>query len=197
MQYPNKKVIKPNNNNSTRGISYINRGMTLEEDINTTNKYYREANKALIHKKPIPVRVVDVHYPNRHTATITRAYYVVPSTTDYNGVYKGRHIDFEAKETANKTSFPLQNIHAHQIEHLIQVENHGGIAFILVHFSKHNEIFLLFANKLKEFVIRANEGGRKSIKLEEFREFGYLVETGYSPRIDYLKIIDSVYINKK
>lgn len=182
MQYPNKKSAK-------KQVSYVNRGMTLEEDINSSNEYYREHNIAIIHKKPIPVRVVDVNYPNRHTATITKAFYVVPSTTDYNGVYNGNHIDFEAKETSSKTSFPLQNIHAHQIEHLINVMEHGGISFILVRFTKLNELFLLFSDKLKEFVVRANEGGRKSIHIDEFREHGYPIQTKFAPIIDYIEIV--------
>ena len=49
---------------------------------------------------------------------INEAYFRTPSTTDYNGVYNGYYIDFEAKETKNKTSFPLNNIHAHQVEHM-------------------------------------------------------------------------------
>ena len=34
--------------------------------------------------------------------------------------------------------------------------------------------------------------GRKSIKYEEIKEFGYLIKEGYSPRIDYLKTIDKI-----
>ena len=33
---------------------------------------------------------------------------------------------------------------------------------------------------------------RKSIPLDYFREKGYLLQQGYMPRIDYLKIVDKV-----
>ena len=184
INYPIKKNVK-------KTISYKNRGMTLEEDINATNEYYLVQNRAIIHKKPIPIKVVNVKYPSRQTAVIDKAFYVVPSTTDYNGIYKGSHIDFEAKETSNKTSFPLQNIHSHQVEHLIKIHQHGGISFLLVRFTAHNELYLLFADDLFEFYERSITG-RKSIKYDEFKEKGYLIPLGYNPRVDYLSVIDKL-----
>ena len=43
-------------------ISYGNRGMTLEEDINVTNEYYLIHNIASIYKKPTPIGIVIVDY---------------------------------------------------------------------------------------------------------------------------------------
>ena len=101
-------------------------------------------NKAVIHKKPTPVQIVDVHYPSRSAAVIKEAYFKQPSTTDYNGVYKGRYIDFEAKETKNKTSFPLQNFHEHQILHMeSRVHKQEGITFVLIRFSFQKKFSLL------------------------------------------------------
>lgn len=185
VNYPIKKQTR-------KTISYKNRGMTLEEDINVTNQFYLDQNIAVIHKKPIPIKVVNVNYPSRQSAVIDKAFYVVPSTTDYNGVYKGRYIDFEAKETSNKTSFPLQNIHSHQIEHLVQVMEHGGVSFILVRFTAHDQLFLLETKFLKEFYERSKTG-RKSIKYDEFLEFGHIIPLGYSPRVDYLKVIENLF----
>ena len=60
----------------------------------------------------------------------------------YNGVWKGKYIDFEAKETKNKTSFPLSNIHEHQIQHMKSVTEQDGIAFLIVKFSSLDRYFI-------------------------------------------------------
>lgn len=186
INYPNKKEIfkKKTENHS-------NRGMSFENMINETNEYYLSHNIAIIHKKPIPIQIVKVDYPSRSGAVIKEAYYKVPSTTDYNGIYKGKYIDFEAKETNNKTSFPLSNIHTHQINHLISIEEHKGISFLLIFFKILDEIYLLETKYLKEFVKRSISG-RKSITYDEIKEYGYIVKEGYAPRIEYLKVIDKI-----
>ena len=83
--------------------NYGNRGMTLEFDLNETNNYYLEKDIAVIHKKPTPIQVVDTDYGKRK---ITKAYFKEPSTTDYNGIYKGYYIDYEANN--NRKSVPLK-----------------------------------------------------------------------------------------
>lgn len=104
IRYPNGKSYQPIQQIGTKKrisgeSSYSNRGMTLEADLNETNQYYLVNGIAVIHKKPTPVQIVNVDYPKRSAAVIKEAYFKQSSTTDYNGVYKGRYIDFEAKET--------------------------------------------------------------------------------------------------
>ncbi len=113
MNYP--KGIKTNDNN--KYIKFDNRGMGLEEDINLTNQYYIDKNIAFIYKKPTPIQVTKVEY-QKNSMIIKEGFFKEPSTTDYNGLYNGMYIDFEAKETNSKTSFPLSNIHKHQTEHI-------------------------------------------------------------------------------
>src|SRR5690625_410397 len=160
-------------------VDYRNRGMNLEEDINLTNQYYLETNKAVIHKKPTPVQIVNVHYPKRSAAVITEGYFKRPSTTDYNGLYKQKYIDFEVKETKNKTSFPLANFHEHQIEHMRSIVLHGGICFIIIRFTVHNETYLLKVEDLLSFWNNQLNGGRKSIPYYYIQKNGYLIPFKY------------------
>ena len=120
---------------------------------------------------------------------LKEAHFKIPSTTDYNGIYKGKYIDFEAKETNSKTSFPLDNIHKHQIKHLENVYNNDGIGFIIVRFNKLNKTYILMAKDLLSFL---KENKRKSIPLKYFEDYAYLIEDKYIPRLDYLKIIDEL-----
>ena len=188
MNYPNKKEISNNN-----FVQYGKRGMTLENDINESNKYYLNNDIAIIYKKPTPIKVVTVDYNKRINTKITEAYYEVPSTTDYNGIYKGKYIDFEAKETKSKTSFSLNNIHDHQIKHLERVLLHGGISFLIIRFTTIDNTFLIFT---EDFINYINNNDRKSIPLSYIKDKGYLLKNGYNPIIDYIKIIDK-YIGDK
>ncbi len=172
---------------------YGNRGMNFEADINITNLFYLNEDKAVIYKKPTPITINKVNYKSRKDAVITEAHFNTPSTTDYNGVYKGLYIDFEAKET-KLNFFPLSNIHNHQIEHLKKIIDHGGIGFILVNFTKLDKIYLLFGNDLFNFIENNN---RKSIPVDYFEKYGFLIKPKYNPRIDYLEIIDKTVLKEK
>jgi recombination protein U len=197
IRYPNGKVYQASDTKKKtqieKKLSYSNRGMTLEEDLNETNIYYLERQIAVIHKKPTPVQIVTVDYPSRSAAVIREAYFKQASTTDYNGIYKGRYIDFEAKETRNSTSFPLQNFHHHQIGHMKQVLDQNGICFVILRFSATDEIYFLEASHLLKFWNRQLNGGRKSMTKLEVEEIGIKVPIGYQPRIHYISIIDQLY----
>lgn len=98
--------------------TYANRGMGLENDINETNKYYLTYDIALIYKKPTPIRITKTNYKDMR---ITDGFFETQSTLDYNGVYKGYYIEFDAKETNSSTSFPISNIHEHQLAYIRKV----------------------------------------------------------------------------
>lgn len=178
VKYP--KDIKKNNFKSY--ISYSNRGMSLEDDLNDTNNYYLEQDIAVVYKKPTPIQVVEGNYTK-----ITKAYFKQPSTTDYNGIYKGRYVDFEAKETTSTTSFPLNNIHLHQIKHLENITKHKGIGFIIVRFKKLNETYLLFADDLVNYI---NNTDKKSIPRKYFIDKGYIIKDKLCPKVDYIEIVN-------
>ena len=162
--------------------------MLLEGELNQANDYYLINDIAIIHKKPTPITIHKFNYKSRKDAVIEDARFKIPSTTDYNGIYKGKYIDFEAKETA-KNFFPLANIHEHQIKHLMNVYKHGAIAFIIVRFTKLNKTFLLTANDLKVFL---ESNSRKSIPLEYFEQHAYIIKDSFNPCTDYIKIVDKL-----
>lgn len=197
IRYPNGQAFSYNRKERLTKVNYGNRGMSLEEDINLTNQQYLTSNKAVIHKKPTPIQVVKVDYPKRSAAKITEAYYQQSSTTDYNGVYKGYYLDFEAKETKNKTSFPLSNFHNHQIEHMRKSSDHGGICFTIVRFSTLDKLYILHSDFLLEWWDKQFlPTGRKSIPLKAIQEKTIALKYGFNPRIPYLEAIDDWLMNE-
>ena len=159
------------------------RGMSLEEDITLSNQYYLSHDIAVIYKKPTPIQIVKVDYPRREAAKIVEAYYKTPSTTDYNGLYRGKYVDFEAKETKVKT-FPFANISKHQIDHLQKIINHGGIAFVIIAFTSLNEVYLIDASHMINDYYHSQ---RKSITYQKIKDLGHLIPQGYQPDDWYFK----------
>ena len=117
MNYPNNKK------KTSKVITYGNRGMDLEDLLNDTNEYYNRIDKALITKKPTPIGIAKASYTNKGRV-IEKGFFKAPSTLDYNGLYKGKYIEFEAKTTSNKTALPLANFHVHQLEYIKRVIKH-------------------------------------------------------------------------
>lgn len=169
--------------------SHANRGMDLENDINNTNSYYLDNDIAIVYKKPTPIRVSKVNYNKNHTI-ITEAFYEMPSTTDYNGIYKGKYIDFDAKEVKNSSSFALSNLHAHQLKHLKRVKEHGGISFLIVRFYKNNITYLIEIDEIIDYI---NSENRKSIPIDYFESKAHRIPDAYIPRVNYIKVIDNLY----
>lgn len=190
IRYPNgvKKLNQPKLKQQLKTLSintYKNRGMDFEKEINFTNQYYLETKKALITKRPTPINVVKVDY--QKGAKITQAYFEKQSTTDYNGVYRGKYLDFEAKSTQSKTALAIANITIHQRHHLQNVLNQGGIAFLLISFAKLDEVYALKAADFLQFMAKET---RQSLPYLWIKQKGKKIKIGYQPRIDYLTAID-------
>lgn len=184
MLYPNK--IKKENKQQ---ISHANRGMDLENLINESNKYYLLNDKAIIYKKPTPVTISKVEYKNK-VPKVT-GLLEQKSTLDYVGLYKGKYIDFDAKVTKNKTSFPLSNIHPHQFKHIENIIKHNGISFILLEINQ--EIYLIPGEKLIEF---KNNNSRQSIPYNYIKDNYYKIEYSINPVLDYIKVIEKIYFKE-
>ena len=144
---------------NSRGL----RGSELEEIVNLTNEKYREKHLALIQKIPTPIKPIQIDKTTRH---ITLAYFEQKSTVDYIGAVQGIPVCFDAKECHTDT-FPLQNIHEHQVTFMENFEKQGGVSFFLVAFTHRDEYYYLRFEKLAEFWKRAKKGGRKSFRYEE------------------------------
>ncbi|MBG9983626.1 Holliday junction resolvase RecU [Aerococcaceae bacterium DSM 111022] len=194
VKYPAGQRPKANKiqRRTKQSVQYGSRGMSLEDKINKSNQYYLNHDVAVIHKKPTPVQVVKVNYPKRSAAKITEAYYRHASTTDYNGVYKGYYIDFEAKEVRNKTSFPLSNLPDHQIKHMENCLEQGGLVFIILSFKAHGETYLV---PFKELLNYLNSTDKQSIPYDTIKDISLLINEGYAPSLDYIDAIDRYITN--
>lgn len=154
---------------NSRGL----RGSTLEDLVNRTNEKYLQNNLALIQKIPTPITPINIDKETRH---ITLAYFDQKSTVDYIGVVQGIPVCFDAKECRTDT-FPLANIHEHQIEFMQNFEKQDGVAFILISYTHRNEFYYLRFEELYKFWKRKLEGGRKSFRYEELDPRFFLTET--------------------
>ncbi len=151
---------------NSRGL----RGSTLEEFINRTNERYRENHLALIQKVPTPITPVNIDKSTRH---ITLAYFDQKSTVDYIGAVQGIPVCFDAKECSTDT-FPLQNVHPHQVAFMGEFEAQGGISFLIIYFSAQELFYYMPYAELKRFWDRAEAGGRKSFRREELNDCWYM-----------------------
>ena len=163
---------------SSRGL----RGSTLEDMINMTNEHYRQQRLALIQKIPTPITPVEIDQSTRH---ITLAYFEKQSTVDYIGAVQGIPVCFDAKECAVKT-FPIMNIHEHQVKFMEDFEKQGGISFILLFFSSLNETYYIPFKDIKFFYERSLKGGRKSFTYDEIDK-NYKINSTSGAVVHYLE----------
>lgn len=162
---------------NSRGL----RGSVLEEMINYTNQKYRDKKLALIQKIPTPITPVRFDKNSRH---ITLAYFEKKSTVDYIGAVQGIPVCFDAKECAVDT-FPLQNIHPHQVDFMRAYEEQGGVSFLLVYYSHRQECYYLRFAEMMEYWERMQNGGPKNFKYGELNK-EYFVPSGGGVSLHYL-----------
>ena len=196
INYPNKKVINKQEEptiavKKKKVLNAANRGMDFEHAVSLSCKYYDDNQRAIITKRPTPIKIISADYK---LAKITEAYFEKQSNTDYNGVYRGKYIDFECKETLSKTSLSFNNIPLHQIKHLKKVLLHGGIAFFMIYFKSLDEVYIVDA---KDIINLYENSERKSITYEYVKRIGTYVEQGFIPRLKFLDVVDKVYFNEK
>lgn len=164
---------------------YGHRGDVTENILNNINYVYLIEKTAVVNKIPTPVKVMKLEY-----GRITSGFFETQSTVDYHGAYQGIPICFDAKET-EATSFPLKNLHQHQVDYMNNFSKIGkGISFIICFSKKHNIYYFLPLNVINKYW----EGyiydtGRKSIPFNDNGIFKIPLRDGLP---DYLKIIDKI-----
>lgn len=171
----------------TRGL----RGSTLEEYINFTNEKYKEQGLALVQKIPTPITPVKM---NHETRQITLAYFEKDSTVDYIGVCQGIPICFDAKE-CSKESFPLQNIHEHQLDFMRHFEKQNGISFLIIYFASIEKSYYMTLRELEQFVERAKHG-KKSFHISELNG-AFWIPSKAGVLIHYLESLNQDLNNRR
>lgn len=171
------------------------RGDNTENIINATNDYYRDQGVAIITKMPVPIKVLEIK-----DSIITKAFFEERSTVDYHGACQGIPICFDAKET-NKKSLPLQNIHEHQIEYMLEMRKHKSLAFILVNFKIYDKFVLIPIEVVNYYHQKSLKGGRKSIPFNKLdKEFIVEYKSGVIHYLDklntYLEYINMGKLDK-
>ena len=136
----------------------------LETRVRKANLKYRKNKIAVIQKLEVPIRMT------------TQGMVATLSTVDFYGEYSYVNngtkiavpIAFEAKETLSTTSFPLANIHQHQLEYLKLWTHIGGDGFFLMHFKKlyPDKAFVTPIELIDSYW---NSNKRKSIPIADFK----------------------------
>ena len=143
---------------NSRGL----RGSSLEEYINMTNEKYLLNHLGLIQKIPTPITPIKI---NQETRQITLAYFECAADT-----------------------FPIHNIHEHQVEFMKEFERQDGIAFIILFFSARDEFYYLPFSDIIKFWERAKAGERKSFTYDEIDK-SFRINSGKGIMIHYLETI--------
>ena len=165
---------------NSRGL----RGSTLEDILNHTIKRYEEQGLALIQKVPTPITPITIDKEKRH---ITLAYFEKISSVDYIGVVQGIPVCFDAKECTSRT-FPLANVHEHQMEFMRKYEAQQGLAFLILYYTKENSIYYMRFSEIDRYWTRMKEGGRKSFTYEELdARFLFSFTGNHIPVLNYIQ----------
>lgn len=165
---------------NSRGL----RGSVLEDAINRTNEKYAREKLALVQKIPTPITPVRM---NPETRQISLAYFEQKSTVDYIGAVQGIPVCFDAKECATDT-FPLQNVHPHQVDFMKAFEEQGGVAFLIINYTKRDFCYYLTLKRLLDFWERMESGGRKSFRFEEL-DPSYQISFRQGIYVHYLEML--------
>jgi recombination protein U len=139
---------------------YKNKGLELERLLINTFSQNKYREILLIEKYPTPIHVV-----NNNEEFISKAFFMRPSALDFAGIYKGKHIEIEAKTTQNPNIFSFNNILKHQYERIVKLINLGSLVYLVIEFRPQYEFYLLNG----EDIIYFYNSPSKNINIEEIK----------------------------
>ncbi len=178
--------------------SHANRGSALEDLVYISCIQYYNAKLLRIDKFPVPVKILQTNncksFDDSQTIkskTQVIGYLEGKSTVDYIGAIKGgRSICFDAKETNQDNIFPLKNIHAHQVDYMKDISELGGIAFLIVCFSKIDRYFRMDYKFLRtvwdNWVLHPHTKGFASVTLSDMEKYCFEIKPSYSFSLNFL-----------
>ena len=172
---------------NSRGL----RGSVFEDLINKTNEIYEENGLCIVQKIPTPITPIEIDKNSHH---ITLAYFDKKSTVDYIGAVQGIPVCFDAKESKTDT-FPIANIHEHQMNFMKKYVKNEGLAFLLIYYSDHEDYYFMTYDEAEGFYLRAKEGGKKSFRRDELNpKYFFKPKEGlFVPYLDMIKL----YLDEK
>ena len=163
-----------------KSTSHVNRGMKFEKLIQNKCDKLRAEGIALISK--VPTDWVVTRIGGKIVSGFPRA---ESCFVDFIGIYKGKAIALECKETKNKTSFPFSNIKDTQIEFLDKWTELGGLGYYIIRFEENKKVFLVSSENMHKCI---NTIDRKSVP------YGDCVESEDFIEIDYNELDFENYI---
>ena len=117
---------------------------------------------ALIQKIPTPITPVRIDKEHRH---ITLAYFEKISTVDYIGGRAGNSGAASMQRMCASDTFPLQNVHEHQMNFMEKFEKQGGISFLIIYYSSYHELYYMRFKEIKRYWQRAARGRAEELSL--------------------------------
>lgn len=164
------------------------RGDALEELLYYTNQYYHQLGLCRVDKVSTPIKVVEID----HQGMVTKGFFEKKSTVDFIGIVQGVCVAFDAKET-NLKSLPLNNIHDHQVEYMKDIDQQGGLAFIIIHFKFNDSYYLVPFEIIRDYYLK---GERRSIPFKAMNERFLIKKERSGSILNYLVTLNE-YVNYK
>ncbi len=154
-----------------------NKGMYLETIINNSITFFENNNIAILRKQSIPIHINNIVNQN------VDGFLIGKCDVDYYGIYKGRFIAMEAKQTSSEY-FDLNKIPDHQLKFLSDIFNHKGISLLIIYFVTNDVFFAIPYNEIKNISIK------NKIYFNNSELLKYKCELYFPGRLDFLKIVD-------